>query len=626
MQEHKIKLNEEVKKLIADYETRSVQIVKGLPFNQHKKLMMVEFYTNSKYLNGTINTGLEYNLTLNAQREQPFYNICNFRVTLAKTATDLDIKDVQITSDDPEHYIQSMLLQKESYEWMKKVNFSYTLNNSGQVRAKYGGALLKTTIQKDDEGEDELFIDTLDWRNVATDQVDILSGAIVETHYFTPVQLKDKEKVWTLSNINTIIKNTKKTKGQSQKYDNKEEVHNTDRIIIREVTGMFSEDYYYDFQGMDNESDDEYTYSLQHYFYAEVSGKAYPLFCEKLKESPFDYLPWEEMPGRALGRGIVEDSEEAQVWTNDAVITEKTAMDLAAKVLITTNSKQIGNNILELDNGHIFELEEGKTVEKLELMPSALGKMQEIVTRWQNQADQATSSFDANTGKQPPADTPYSQTALLNAVASKPFDYRREEAGIFWSRIWEKRIIPHLIKKLKKGHLLATDFTADELEVIDTQFAISQANARLKEAILANKIVSLEQYNSAIEGFKTMLKGQKRFLEIPDGYFDDIEAKVTVMTTGEQKNKSAILQSLSTIMGDVMKSFNPQTGKFSVLEDPVMSRIFGTILELSGAGISPVSLGIGKPISATAPAPQATPQAPTPSPVQPQQQAQVAQQ
>ena len=85
-------------------------------------------------------------------------------------------------------------------------------------------------------------------------------------------------------------------------------------------------------------------------------------------------------------------------------------------------------------------------------------------------------------------------------------------------------------------------------------------------------------------------QGKKRYIEIPDKYFDDIEAKVSVVTTGEQRNKAAILTSLSSILQTVSQSFNPQTGQFSILENPVLSRIFGQIVEIAGAGVSPVSL------------------------------------
>lgn len=612
------KIYREVQDIISDYETRPIQIMDGLYFNQYEIIKTCEFYSNSKYLGGNKDE---------LQREKPFYNIVNFRVTLAKTATDLDIKDVQIGSDDPKHYIHSMLLQKEAYEWMKATNFSYFLNKQGKTRPKYGGVLVKRLLGKNDDNKEDLNIEVVEWKNVACDQVDILGGLIVETHYMTPVELMEKNDIWNLTPIKDVIKAAKKANGKGSKYSQKDEQHNTDRIIVREATGMSTVANYLNFEDEEFKDEDEYTYTLQHYFYADIAGKCYPLFCEEIEKDDFQYMyiSWEEMEGRGLGRGVIEDAIEAQVWTNDSVINEKNAMDLAGKVVLKTNSKKVGSNILEIDNGRIFELEDNKELDVLNMEPGALGEFDNQIKRWRDQVDQATSSFDANTGKQPPADTPYSQTALLNQVATKPFDYRREEAGIFLSQIFDKWVIPFLVKKLYDGHILATDFSDDELEMIDDAFATYQANTRAKELIFSGKIVDAQDYKEAINALKLAMKGTRRFLDVPDGFFDNVEAKVTVLTTGEQKNKGAILQSLSTIMGDVMKSFNPQTGTFAVLEDPTMSRIFGTILELSGAGISPASLGIGKPQqnqTAQPQPPQQPPQLnqPIQSTIQPQQQ------
>lgn len=569
------------------YETQNIQIIEGLLFSQYKIIKMCEYYSNSKYLFGNKD---ELN------RDKPFYNIVNFRVTIAKTATDLDIKDIQIGSDDPNHYVHSMLLQKEGYEWMKATDYGLALNERGQTRAKYGGVLVKKVME-----EGELKIDTVDWRNVATDQVDTLGGAIIETHYMTPQELMDKQGIWNAGGddiLKEAIIASKKTYAKGAKYSLKNEQHNTDRIVVREVTGRYPASYLYEFNNDQEyiaDDTDEYRYTLQHYFFADINNKEFRFFGEEMKDEDFQYkyLPWERMPGRALGRGVIEDSEEAQVWTNDAVVSEKLATDIGGKVLVSTTSKTVGGNILELDNGHIFELENGTEIHAENLEPAAIGEFQNQIDRWKAQADDATSSYDANSGKQPPADTPYSQTALLNQVAAKPFDYRREEAGIFETEIWNEWIIPHLIKKLYSGHILATDFTDEELQMIDGSFSRFRVNEKVWEQIGANKIVSYEQYQSAVQLDMASMKGSKRFLQIPDGYFDDIQAKVTVLTTGEQKNKAAILQSLSTILGEVMQTYNAQTNTFAVLENPVMARIFGTILELSGAGISPSSLGIG---------------------------------
>lgn len=579
------KICTEVKQLESEYENGYINILEGLTFSQWKTIKMCEFYANSKYIGSTESASILGNTRSGnvdeLNRDAPFYNIVNFRVTIAKVATDLDIKDIDITSDDPLHYVKAMLLRKEAYEWMKATNFAQFLNRMGYTRSKYGGALVK----KFENEDKELELQVVQWKNAVTDQVNIKDNPVIERQYMTYAELLKKKDVW--DNVTEVLKANKNI-AAAKKYGVKEV---SNRICVYEVKGEFPIEYLKNAHDQQTDEEDKWEYSMQQYYIADVYGKTWILYAEELKESPYDFLPWEEMEGRALGRGVIEDAEEAQVWTNDSVKNEKNAMDLAGKVVLKTTSKKIGNNILEVDNGKIFEIEDNKELEVLNLTPAALGNFENQIKMWKDQADGATSSYDANTGEQPPANTPYSQTALLNQIASKPFDYRREEAGIFLTRIFEKWVIPYLIKRLKKKHILATDFDEDELAMIDQDFAVSRANTKVIEKLQKGQHTTPEEYQALLEVEK--LIGTKRYLEMPDGYFDGIEAKVTVNPTGELKNKQAILQSLDHIIDRYIATFNPATGQFGAVSDPYLKKLFDTAIELSGTGVSPASLGRG---------------------------------
>jgi hypothetical protein len=185
--------------------------------------------------------------------------------------------------------------------------------------------------------------------------------------------------------------------------------------------------------------------------------------------------------------------------------------------------------------------------------------------------------------------------------------------------VFEKWIIPYLIKKIKKEHILVSEFSDTELEMIDESFANFNSNQDIINHLLTGQTVAPDAQGQLIENYKKHIKkqGKKRFIEVPEDYFKDIEAKITVITTGEQKNKAVILQSLSEIMKTVIQSFNPQTGQFGVLEDPTLSKIFNQIVELSGSGISPISIGKGAMPTQAAPVaePVSTPDSGTPSPM-----------
>jgi hypothetical protein len=575
------KIFEELDEIETNYYGKKLEKIDGLQRSQYEVIKMCEYYSDSKYLEA--NKG---NRLGGDGRPVPFQNIVNYRVALAKTATDLDIKDIQIVSDNPDHQVHSMLLNREAYEWMKESGFSGTLNKMGLTRPKYGGYLLKKT-----EEDKELKIDIVPWTKVMTDQMDILGGTIVEKHHMTPVSLMKKKDVW--DNVKEVLQQYKKVEAADRDMD----------ITVYEVTGELSNTVYNSANGLENSDEDEYTFSLQHYFVAELDEQKFLLFSEKLSGEMgdyYEYLAWEDN-GYGLGRGVIEDSEEAQVWTNDAVINESIAMALAGRVGIKTNSKKIGNNILDHDHGKIYELEDNKEMSAFNLAPSALGQYQNIIDRWNQQADNVTSSYDAATGEQPPSGTPYSQTALLNAVATKPFDYKREEWGIHLTKIFEGWVIPYLTKKIRREHILVSEFSDQELEMIDESFAVNNANQELVEDTI--KALSgqgadptADSYELKVDKWKERVRksGKKRFIEVPEDYFKGVVPKVTVLVTGEQLNKAVILTSISQLMGTVIQSFNPQTGTFGVLEDPTLSKLFNQALELSQSGISPVSLGKGQ--------------------------------
>jgi hypothetical protein len=595
------KIFSEIDYLKSNYETSSLEKVSGLSRSQFRVIKMCEYYSDSKYIGAYLGNKKSIG---GGSIDVPFYNIVNYRVALAKTATDLDIKDIQIVSDNPEHQVQSMLLNREAYEWMKESEFSLVLNQMGQTRPKYGGYLIKKCIEKED-GKDKLEIEVVKWTNVITDQNDILGGTIIETHHLSPIELQEKDGTW--DNVREAMKmhNGMKDKDRPTAID------------VYEVTGQFPKQVFKDANGEEATEDEMFMYSLQRYFIADINSHKILLYSEELKgemEDYYEYLTWEDN-GYGLGRGVIEDSEEAQVWTNDAVINESIAMQLAGRVGIKTTSKKIGNNILEHDHGKIYELDANSDMNSFNLAPSALGQYQNQIEKWRMQADNVTSSFNSITGEQPPSGTPYSQTVLLNQVATKPFDYKREEWGIHLTKVFNKWVIPFLIKKIKREHILVSEFSDTELEMIDESFSNINSNKDIIQAVINGEFPTQEDQQNLIAGYQKHVKklGKKRFIEVPEDYFKDIEAKVTVLTTGEQKNKAVILQSLSQIMRDVIASFNPTTGEFGVLKDPTLSKIFNQIVELSGSGISPVQIGGGaKPTKQVAQAPTSPVASPLP--------------
>lgn len=544
---------------IIDAYNEPIQLVDGLYRDPKDIIRTVEFYTNDKYLSGNRDA---------LGREKPFYNICNYRVTVAKTATDIDVKDIKYEPDSLKDSIPAMLINHELYKYLKESNFSETLNDMGKTRPKYGGLLVKKYIE-----DGELDIDVVDWKNVQFNPANISDGVIIETHWMQPSELASKADVW--ENVSEVMK------AHAKANKNKPTA-----IEVKEITGEFDSTFDPDVEDIEG---NEMKFKKMCFYLAVIGKKKYFLYKEDLKESEdkYKYLAWEKI-GKGLGRGVVEDGFESQWATNDSMLSIKNAMELSGKVLLSTDSQKIsGNAITGVDNGHIFQIEPGRSVTSLNLSASSLPEFQNIIELWRQQYDNSASVHDANTGEAPTAGTPYSQTALLNQVANSPFEYQREVWGIFLNEILNDWIFPHIQKRILKAHYLTSEFSQDELMIIDEAINAGNTDRYVKEALLSGQTASpevIEQIKGQVANELGKL-GNKREIEIPEKFLD-IKGRISANITGELKNKSAILQSLDGILKTIVSTFNPNTGTYSALEDPTLSKIFGTIVEMSGIPLS----------------------------------------
>ena len=120
-----------------NYDTR-IQLLDGLYHRQKDLIRLVEFYGNSKYLEGQKDE---------LGRIKSFYNILNGICDVENSAKDIDTKDISATSDDGEHYTQSFILSKDIYELMKEANFAKTLNDMTDTHTRYGSLLVKKVFK-----------------------------------------------------------------------------------------------------------------------------------------------------------------------------------------------------------------------------------------------------------------------------------------------------------------------------------------------------------------------------------------------------------------------------------------------------------------------------------------------
>jgi hypothetical protein len=539
----------------------------SLKFSQKKVIRMIEFYSNSRYLlSQKDNLGFD----------KPFYNIGNAICDVEDAAKDFDSKDVAVTADD-EHYVESFLLTKDIYQWMKRVRLGMVINQSKRLHTRYGSVLAKK-CEKEINGEKTIYIDFPEWKNVTNDQKDILNGVIIEKHYLTRAELFDKKDVWNEDKIKEAIKATPK---DGKVYG---------RLNVYEIRGMFPRSFFkeVDSKGaVDYENDTDFSY--QYYVLCETTAKnCIPLYWEDDTEKVYKFLARKPKAGRDFGVGVIEENEEAQVWINDAVQKQQKAFNYSAKVSLQSASKKLrSRNVLtEWDDGQILEHEDNKPITPVQLVPAGgMAEFHNMIEQWYTLANRNSSAYESQRGEKPSAGTAFRLQAMTLQQSSSVFKDLQEELAMFWEDIFNDWIMPYLSKKLTAEHILAHNYSPDELKEIDKSFGIWTANQNYINKVLGGGIHTQEEYDADMQAAAQGLQSTKdqRFLKIPKGYYKDMESRITISISGESKDKQQALDSLANIMKEY--AANP-----ALAQDAVMTKLFMEIVELSNTGISPVSL------------------------------------
>lgn len=544
-------ITDRIKSLVQNYDQAKVERVEENYFTPFEVIKTIEYYTDSKYLGGMLD-GLG--------RDKPFYNIVNYRLNTAYKATPFSTKDIQLIPDGGENALRVSLLNHELHDWFKEVNYDATIDKMRWNRAKYGSLIVKK-IEKDGE----LKIECVDLRNVVVDPSNLFN-VFIEIHYLSPTQLAKKRGKWNYVEELLSDKNYKSSKIKNA-IGSETEV-TVDQYTIYEVYGEFAESEIED-------GGDEYKFNLYRLYLCDD----YILRADIIDEFPYKHLAWEEVGGRSLGRGVVEDGFQAQIWSNDAVLKERDMMEHASKITFVTDDEEVEDNILtDYDSGSIIHVGDGRRLSMLNNVPSSLPQIQAILNKWDAQYERVSSSFESVTGETMPSRTPFRTVAMLQQAGNSSFQEKNKAFGIFQKEIMYDWVIPYLIKKLKKSHKIWVDFTKEEMDLFNDDFATYEINEFLKEQTLKRKTVTQEDYNLLLEQQRGKVT-TRRFMEIPDGYYDDIRTKVDIVTTGENVDKAALLESLNTLLITVAQ--NPQ-----VMTDPALSKLFSRIIDMSGVGVS----------------------------------------
>lgn len=590
-------VHEIVRKAEHNYIYGVVKHGKYINWSMYDTLQRIDAYLNSVHTTGDTDA---------LGREKPFFNIVTAATNIWYRSTDIDRKNIRILPSKSESTFIADIATIHLQRWMDKNRFGVFLNQWGRALARYGSAIVKFVEQ-----DGELIPSVISWNRFIADPTDFDAIPRIEKFYKTPEQLR-KMKNYDKNAVDQLINAV-----NTRKNLNKEQVDNqADFIELYEVHGELPEYFLEDDpQAPDNSSDIKYRQQMHVISFVESNVKGeYDDFClykGKEKKDPYLLTHLIEEDGRTLGIGAVEYLFDAQWMQNHSIKQWKDQIDLASKLIFqTSDSNFIGRNVLTaIETGDIMITAPNKPLTMLNNAGHDISSIQAFTQAWQMNGQQLTSTPDALRGITPVSGTPYSTTSLLSQNANSLFEIMTENKGLAVEDMLRNFVIDFLKRGLDTTDEIMASISDQGIQQIDTHYIKNQAiklvNKKIIDRLLNEGEPTTPDQQSIMTGLtENSIKqsldttGNNRFFKPSDinnktwqDIFSDFEwENLVVEVTNENKDKAAVVQTLSTIF-QVLAQTDPARAKL----------VYDKLLTETGV-VSPIELS----------------QLPAPSPLQPQ--------
>lgn len=558
-----------------------IEITDGWTWNMPDHINTTVLYKNSVFKTGK-------------NDNKPFKNITRPILNLQYRAEGFDVKDVLLYIDDSSKYFKSFLLKKYHEKWARENSLDTFIDELVESYIDFGGVLVKKRKGKRPE--------VVPWQRIAfVDQTDIMNGPICEKHYYSPEELRqESSKGW--KNINEVILLSQPQKTQS--LVNSKKTNTPSKYVeVYELHALLPKYYLNDEYGYYAEDSPKAELIRQLHictFYTDEQGnkQGITLWKGPEKELPYKFLARDAIYGRALGLGGAEELFEPQVWANYGIIRVKELLDAASKVLYKTTDPAFANRnkTHSLESGEILVLEDGKDIGQIDNFPRSTQLFDNFIASWEQHARQMGAANESILGESAAAGTPFKLQELITAESHSLHEYRKGKLAAFVDEIYRDWIVPHLAKDITNGTKFLVELDADEMQQIVEALVVSETNKVLFDLIVKGE----EIFPEVIEGHKQRVRdefrkgGNKRFIEILKGELKDAQMSVEINIVGKQKDLVGKTDKLVNIMRFVFSTFNPQTGKFVVFDDPRIAKLFNQIIESSG--LSPIDIYAPSPL------------------------------
>ena len=512
---------------------------------------------------------------------KPFINIIRPVLNIHYRTEGFDVKDIEIYVDNPATYYKSFLIKKYHDKWVLENEIDTFIDELVESYVDYGGVLVKNVRGIRPE--------VVDLRTLAfCDQTNILSSPFAIKHYYTPEQLlKEKGRGWGDTNKgSTVTLEDLVKKAEAQKDVYSETVQNKTPgkyVEVYELHNCSEADYKSD------ASDETYMTILA--FYKDESEQKHGviLFRSKEPKNMFKFLARDNVQGRALGFGAIEELYEAQRWTNFTEITEIQQLQQASKILYTTTDPKFkGQNLSSKKMGEVIDIQQDRQVAQLDSVPRSFPQFEQKREGYKRHANEIGAAGDVELGQQPHSGTPFKSVEIQLVEGKSLHRWRQGKIAVFVGEIYREWIIPHLAKEVTNGTKFLSELSMEEMQEVGRAMVNNVVNKRVAQLMFAGKVIypfEVDFYRQEAER-KFLEGGSKKFIEILKGELADEKLDVRTNIAGKQKNLALLTDKLVNYVRQLLAT--PEAR-----QDPAIIKHVNEILEY--AGMSPIQYGISQP-------------------------------
>ena len=548
------------RKLIASFYD-SVEMPGGYSFNQAETIKMVERLYNSQFKSGKYDTAYGDQVF-----RKFFYNIVKPTCDIATKFIDLDTRDIVLTPEHQNDELRVFLMQRRLKQWLKDSDFGELLNKISTALPKDGHIVIKKCREEEGGYEWEL-VPLMNLRNNPSAK-GIVTNDFCELYVMTHDEIE--EMGWDTTELDS--------RGIEEEYVIYDCFSKRKGKWLREVKAdLWSKRQ--NGGGFIRSVESEINYQGKDFCGSII------LYTEEVKKHPYRELKWEEIAGRALGRGFVEYLEDNQIARNETENLERKAHAFHSTPLLQTRDEEVaGKNVLiNYKPGQIIKASS-------EITPIAnearnLPQFSETRQNWDSNTERKTFTSDITTGASLPSRTPLGVANLQASFATSFFERKREEFGLFIKDLLLEDIIPDFKDDTMKEHVMVFACVDEESDYLDEAITAALVGEKIKDYVdRTGYFPSKEEIQWASTQVKDKLKGKKnRYLKIPAGFWNNAKYMVDINITGESVDvsaKSQVLQMALQILGT-----NP-----AIVQNPMTKQVFFKFLSLGG--INPAEIGL----------------------------------